>query len=280
MTTVRPSPLRAPAESRPAPLVRLPRPAVLMRGVLGFVLFFVALELLSRFSGLSQQTLPRATTMIVTMAQVAVDPAFYAAAGATLSAAAIGLLIAVAVAVPLGVILGSSLPTYRAMSALIELIRPVPSVAVIPVALLLFGFASTMKIFLVVFAALWIVLFNTIYAVRDVDPVLKDMARVYGVSRLRILLVISLRSALPFIYTGLRIAVTAALIVTISAELLAGGGEGLGRWLRAYEETGNQRQYVFAGAFMIGVIGVLLNFLLDVGERRLFPWSIAVRDKS
>lgn len=246
-------------------------------GVAGIVLFFVFLQLVSVFSGLSEQTLPRATTIIRALLGLFVDPAFLLAVGQTLGAALAGLGLGVLLSVPVGVVLGTFRVTYDATSALVEFIRPVPPPALIPLVLLLFGATAQMKIALVTFAAFWILLFNTIYAVRDVDPTLKDNARSFGYGEVAVLARISLPSAAPFIYTGLRLAATSAFLVTISAELLAGGSGGIGEWLRRNQESGIHADLVYAGAFFAGLIGLLINLALSVGERFLFPWNIATR---
>lgn len=289
--------MRVPAEVRPRPDVhrsmtaegtRPPFPLFriwrrsrrLTLGALGIVLFFAGLQVISLTSGLSEQTLPRATTILARLASLFVNAEFLFAVGETVAAALIGLAIAAVIAVPAGVALGTFRVTYDAASALIEFMRPVPPPALIPLVLLLLGATAEMKISLVIFSAFWIILFNTIYGVRDVDPVLKDNARIFGYGTLAVLARISLPSAAPFAYTGLRIAATAAFLIAISAELLAGGSGGLGEWLRRYQETGSHADYVYAGAFFSGLVGLAINFALDIGERLLFPWNISTRKAS
>ncbi|ASR38998.1 hypothetical protein BAY61_05710 [Prauserella marina] len=249
-------------------------------GALGFVLFFAAIEVLSRTSGLSEQTLPRATTILSRMVTLFADGDFLSAVGITVVGALLGLAIAIALAVPCGVLLGSSKWALTVTSPLIELLRPIPAVAVIPPALLLFGTGMTMKLFLVAYAAFWIVLYNTIYAVRDVDPVTKDSARSYGFSRNQVLFKVSLPSAAPAIYTGVRIACTAALLVAIGVELIGGGVAGVGEWLVEAQEAVTRKADVYAGAFFTGLIGLAFNLLLNIGERRAFSWSIAGRKEA
>ena len=246
-------------------------------GVAGVILFLVLIQVLSLTSGLSAQSFPRATEIVATTLGLFGNGEFLFAVGQTLYAALVGLVVATVIAVPLGVLLGTFRVTYDASSALIEFIRPVPSVAMIPLALLLFGATAEMKIALIIFSVFWIVLFNTIYGVRDVDPLLKDNARIFGYGSLAVLARISLPSAAPFIYTGIRIATTAAFLVAVGAEMLAGGSGGLGEWLRRYQESGQGSVYVWAGAFFSGLVGLGINFLLNFGERRLFPWNVSTR---
>lgn len=248
-----------------------------LRGVLGFVLFFLVLELLSRYSGLSEQVLPRATTILAVTASLPLDTVFMGALGQTLWATFVGLALATLLAVPTGIALGTSNATYKAVSALMEIMRPVPPVALIPPVLLMMGAGPSMKIFLVTYSTFWIILFNTIYGIRGVDPATKDAAKVFGTSPLRSLVRVSLPGAAPFIFTGIQIAATAAFLVTIGTEMLAGGSGGLGAWLVTHQASATSREYVFGGAFLAGVIGLLITGILVLIGRRLFPWSIATR---
>jgi NitT/TauT family transport system permease protein len=271
-----------PAASRRAVEALSRRPArwssrAILCGAAGFAIFFAAIELLGRTSGLSEDTLPRAGTILVRMGELAVDPGFLTAAAITVQSAAIGIAIALALAIPAGVLLGSSKRAFAATNGLIELLRPIPAVAVIPPALLLFGTGLTMKLFLIVYAAFWILLYNTIYGVHDVDPMTTDSARSYGLTPRQVLVKVSFPSALPNIYTGLRVAATAALLVAIGVELIGGGVDGIGRWLSEAQEAVTRRSDVFAGAFLTGVIGLAVNALLDLGERKGLAWSVRAR---
>lgn len=105
-------------------------------------------------------------------------------------------------AVPLGVLLGSVPLLGTAARALVELLRPIPSVALIPLAIILFADPTRMKMSLIFYACLWPILINTLYALRDVDPLAKDSLRAFGFGTLSVLWRVSLPSAAPFIATG------------------------------------------------------------------------------
>ncbi|MCU1638300.1 MAG: hypothetical protein JWL94_947 [Microbacteriaceae bacterium] len=269
--------MRAPDATLSRRLIQ-PRPVLL--GVAGFAVFFLAIELLSRFSGLSEEILPRASTMILRTLELPAQESYVIAMGETLWASLVGLMIATLLAVPIGVILGTSGAAYRAMSALIEFMRPVPPVALIPPVLLIMGAGAEMKIFLVAYSTFWIILFNAIYGIRGVEPGLKDMARVFGTGRTKSLVVVSLPSAAPFIFTGVQIAATAAFIVTIGTEVLAGGSGGIGQWLMVNLNAVTRREWVFAGAFGAGLVGVAITGLLVIIGRIAFPWSVSNRERA
>lgn len=244
-------------------------------GVFGIVAFFAAVDLAGILADISQEQLPRSYSVAAAAFEVLDDPEFLGAVGETLSSALIGLLIAVVLAVPAGVLFGTNKPMFAAVSTLIEFMRPLPVVALIPPALLILGAGPEMKVALVVYSTFWIVLFNSIYAVRGVDPLQKDAARVFGVSATGILARVVLPSAAPFIYTGIQIAATAALLVTIGTEMLAGGSGGIGEWLMSYLNAITRREFVYAGAYISGVLGLLMTLILALVGKRAFPWNKA-----
>jgi NitT/TauT family transport system permease protein len=251
-----------------------------IRGLTGALVMFGLLELLTRAELVNPTYLPPASTILATVGSILVDPEFLANLGGTLLAWSLGMLVAMAIGIPLGLVLGSSWRGYLASTTAIELLRPIPSVALIPLVILLVGRGLDMKVILIVYAAVWPILFNTIYGMRDVDPLSKETARAYGLGRTAILWRISLPAASPFISTGIRISAAIALILAISAELIAGGGLGIGTWMIANSETGVPRELLYAGIVVTGLIGLLMNAAMVAGERRLFAWHPRVRGTS
>jgi NitT/TauT family transport system permease protein len=253
------------------------RRVTFVRGALGLLALFVVAEVVSRAGIVSQAFLPPASLVLMRVGELLVDPAFLGEVLATLYAWAIGLAICIAVSVTVGVLLGSSRALYSGSRAVIEFIRPIPSVALIPLAMIVLGNDAEMKIALIVFSTSWPVLFNTIYGMHDVDPIAKLTAKSFGRSRVATLFTVSLPSAAPFIFTGIRIAASVALIVAISAELLAGASHGLGRWMLDAGATGNRPDLVYAATIIAGLIGLAINFLLVLVERRFLAWQPALR---
>jgi NitT/TauT family transport system permease protein len=249
----------------------------LVRGLVGVVAHIALLEVITRAELVNPRYLPPASTVLATTGRILLDPEFLADVGVTMAAWAVGLGIAIAVAVPLGLIMGSSRRGYLATATTIEFLRPIPSVALIPLAILVFGRDLDMKVALIVYASSWPILFNTIYGIREVDPVARETARVFGFGRIAVLVRVSLRSASPFIYTGIRVAAAIALILAISSELIAGGTAGIGTWMLIQSQSGTQREYVYAGIVVTGLLGLAINWVLMLGERRLFFWHQRVR---
>jgi NitT/TauT family transport system permease protein len=248
-----------------------------LRGIVGVLIFFGLFEALTRAEPVDPRYLPPASSILARTLELLMEPAFLRHIGATMGAWAVGLGLAVAAAVPLGVFLGSSEKVYRATHALIEFLRPIPSVALIPLAILLFGQGLQMKVALIVYGSTWPILFNAVYGMNSVDPLAKDTARAFGFRRTSILIHVGLPSAAPFIWTGIRVAAAIALILAISAELLAGGTQGIGTYIVSVQHSGRQ-DLVYAGTIVTGILGFLVNWAFVRGERRLFAWQRAYRE--
>lgn len=245
----------------------------LFRGVAGVVVTLILLELVSRLGIISTSLLPPVSHVLADTLVLLGNPEFLGDVGSTIAAWALGLGLAIAVAVPLGLILGSFRIAYEASSTVVEFLRPIPSVALIPLAILVFGQGTEMKVALAVYAALWPIFFNTVYGVRDVDPVTKDTAKSFQLSPVGTLWHVSMRHAGPFIFTGIRISAAIALIVTISAELLAGSASGVGAFILRTSSGGGDTALVFAGTIIAGLLGIIINWLLQLLERRMFAWK-------
>ncbi|GLW04946.1 nitrate ABC transporter permease [Microtetraspora sp. NBRC 13810] len=204
------------------------------------------------------------------------DPAFLVGAFDTIVAWAVGLLLATVVAVALGVLLGTVPFLSKASQVVVEFLRPIPSVALIPLAILVFGSETEMKVSLILYAATWPILLQTLYALRDVDPLAKEALRSFGFGRLSVLWRVSLPSAAPFVATGVRVAAGIALVVVVAAELLSGGESGVGVILIEARSGGGATDVMLAVALWTGVFGLLVNTLLVRVERVAFRWH-AVR---
>ncbi|QKW37481.1 ABC transporter permease subunit [Actinomadura sp. NAK00032] len=244
-------------------------------GAAGAVGVAAVIETLSRTGLVDATALPPASTILREAGRLAVDGEFLVDVGATLRAWFGGLALAVLVAVPLGVLLGSVPLLGTAARALVELMRPIPSVALIPLAIILFADPTRMKMSLIFYACLWPILINTLYALRDVDPLAKDSLRAFGFGTPAVLWRVSLPSAAPFIATGVRIAASVALIVVISTELFAGGVDGVGIYLSETQSGGGRTDLLLAGACWAGVLGLLANTGLLGLQRVAFRWHSA-----
>ncbi|MCF6475714.1 ABC transporter permease [Nonomuraea sp. MG754425] len=238
-------------------------------GVAGFLLIWQVIGM----SGLFKWLPPAADTLVRTVS-LAADPVFLDDVLGTITAAAIGLPLAVLVAVPIGLLLGT-VPVVEEMTRVfVEFLRPIPSVALIPLALFFFYPEINAKVALIVFAASWPILINTLYGVRDVDPLGKETLRSFGFGRGAVIWRVSLPSAAPFIATGVRLAASITLILAVSVEYIVGGSSGIGSFLiEASTGIGADAMIdVIAALLWAGAIGLVVNIALVQAERRLFKW--------
>jgi len=160
----------------------------------------------------------------------------------------------------------------------IEFLRPIPSVALIPLAVLMFGTRFPNKLFLVTFACIWPLLFQAIYGVQDVDPVAMDTARAFGFGRLQRLALVVLPSATPYIATGLRLASSVALILAVTSELVV-GVPGLGSAINI-AASGGDFPLMYALIAVAGLLGVSLNAIFAQVEGRALRWHPSQRSEA
>ena len=232
-------------------------------------------ELVVQGGIVAETNIPPASAALSELVNQLAEGAFWSAVGSTLQGWVIGLGIAIALGVPLGLLIGSSRWAYRALRVPIEFLRPIPSVALIPLAVLIYGQGLQSKVFLVAFASFWPLLIQTIYGVQDVDPVATDTARSFGLGRLERMWRVTVPSAVPYIATGIRISSAVALILAVTAELVIGAA-GLGREINVARSGGNL-DAMYALIVATGLLGWLLNVATTAGERRVLHWHPSQR---
>jgi ABC-type nitrate/sulfonate/bicarbonate transport system permease component len=252
--------------------VRIPDRALPWVGVLGALLVF---EVAPRAGLLASNHFPPTSKILATLGSQVGEASFWTASLNTLEGWALGLGFAAAAAIPLGLLIGSIRLLYRAVRVPIEFLRPVPSVALIPLVILIYGAGLESKVFLAAFASFWQLILQTMYGVQDVDPVATDTARSFGFSRFRQLVYVTLPSAVPYIATGLRISSAVALILAVTAELVI-GSEGLGREINVARAGGNV-ELMYALIIMAGLLGWVLNLGFVWIERRVLHWHPSQR---
>jgi ABC-type nitrate/sulfonate/bicarbonate transport system permease component len=251
---------------------RLGPPLAAAASVAAFLLLW---QLVVTKGVISEQDLPKMTTTFQEFWRMLHTHEFWAAFGKTVRGWALGLGIATALAVPIGIVLGGSPFAQRAFRIPIEFLRPIPSAALIPLLFLTLGTTLKSEVFLAAFGAFWPLLVQTIYGVRDVDPVAVDTARSFGVGRFERLYRITLPSAIPYIATGLRISSAVALILAFTAELFM-GVPGLGQLMNVAESFGLTVQ-VYALALATGFLGLAIYIVFASIERWALRWHPSQR---
>jgi ABC-type nitrate/sulfonate/bicarbonate transport system permease component len=233
-------------------------------------------ELVVGIGLLNEDHVPSMTATVAELAELLGDASFWSAVGNTLQGWALGLGIAAVLAIPLGILIGSSATAYRSVRFVVEFLRPIPSVALVPLAVLIYGVGLESKVFLAAFASFWPLFVQTLYGVQDVDPVATDTGRSFGLSRLEVLYRIKLPSAVPYIATGLRISSAVALILAVTAEIVIGSA-GLGREINVARSSGAV-EIMYALIITTGLLGWLLNIATTQAERRVLHWHPSQRE--
>ena len=188
----------------------------------------------------------------------------------TLTHMALGWFVASVAGVALGALIGSSRTMRAYLAPSLELLRPLPVSAIIPVAIALFGLTEGMALFVIAFGAIWPMLLATVHGFAVVEPRLYEVARTLHMSRAAVIWKIALPSASPDILAGMRLSLTVALILSVVCEMLA-GLDGLGHWVllsaRAFRSAD-----LFAGVILLGIVGYLTALAMGAAERRLLAW--------
>lgn len=234
------------------------------------VLVFAAWEILARQGVLPADSFSRVSIIVPAAIAALADGSMLERTWETLSAALLGWGIAAAIGIPLGLVLGLARPLERLMAVTIEVMRPVPSAALIPIALLIFGFSIELGASVTAFSCVWPILIVTIAAVRGIDPRLIEVGRALGFGKLRRLFLFALPAALPGIAVGLRVAFGIAIVVTVTVEIAA-NPRGLGYAMITAQQS-LRVETMFAYLLWLGLVGWLINVAMVRTERVLLRW--------
>ena len=213
---------------------------------------------------------PPASQVLLTLAQILGSGELVGHIGATLRRFAEGYTIAAAGAVTAGLCLGLWRRLYNAFEPLIELLRPMPSPATIPIAILFLGIGDEMKVAVTVYACSWPILLNTIDGVRSVDRVLVATAATFRLTPWERFWKVMLPAASPQIVTGLRVSLAIALILVTTAEMVV-SDDGLGYYVLESQRTFQMPQ-MYAAVVALGVIGYALNRLFLALDGWAMAW--------
>jgi ABC-type nitrate/sulfonate/bicarbonate transport system permease component len=245
-------------------------------GVVGLVGFGLLLEVLPRVGVLPRGYFPPTSAIVRALVVEVGRPVFWQALSGTVTIWLIGLAIAVVAGVVLGIVIGS-VPWLRAATAsTIEFLRPIPSVALLPLAVVLFAAPVRSILMLVVYASFWQVLIQVLHGVADVDPVARDTADSYRLGRWLRTVYLVWPTTAPYAMTGVRLAASVALVLTITGQLLIGGTLGVGEQL-AVAQTSNAVPRMYALVLVSGLLGLAANGVARVAERLILGWHPSVR---
>jgi len=251
-------------------------------GALGVLIFLALWEVVARAELVDPRYLPPFTTVGMTIGDVVAGSAyrtlFWQSLASTMLSWALGLLISVVLGIVVGVLIGSSRRVREFTHSTIEFLRPIPSVALIPIAIIMFGVRPSATTAIVVWACFWVILIHVVYGVADVDPVADSTARSYGLGWFARARHVVWPTLLPYLMTGLRLSGTIALVVAITIEVVF-RVPGIGSMIAQYQSAANA-PVVYALALLAGVIGLIINFALQRVENAVLAWHPSVRGEA
>lgn len=243
-----------------------------IRGLLFFLALVLLWEVAGRFEIVNPPTfLPPFSAVLFAFGKLVFGADLLYDVWLTLQRSLTGLLLAGLVALPAGLVMGHKQSLYDTFAPTVELLRPIPPAAIIPVAILFLGIHTEMKIAVIVFGCLWPILINTIDGVRGIDPVLLDTGRTLGLKSGRFFVEIVLKGASPYIVSGFRISLAISLILAVVTEMIA-GNDGLGFFIMLSERSFKIDE-MYAGLLAAGIMGLLINkgFLLFT-DKFILKW--------
>lgn len=246
--------------------------------VLGLVGVAIALalgEVIPRLGLIEARYLPPISQILAAFATNLTLTAFWVAVWDTMLSWAIGLAVAAVLAIAVGLVVGTNRRVRDVTHSTVEFLRPIPSVALIPLAVLLFGVRIQSALLLIIYAAFWQILIQVLSGVTDVDLVAENTARSYGLGRLARIRHVTWPTALPYVMTGMRLGAAVALILAVTAELII-GNPGLGREI-ALAQSGGAATPMYALVLFTGLIGVLINIGMRWVEHKVLAWHPSVR---
>jgi len=245
------------------------------RTVLLYLILPVALlglwQALSNLGFIKPMLLPPPTKVAATFAALVLSGDLFRHLGVSLLRVLEGFAIAAAIGLPLGIGIGLSRTLDRMTDLILQLVKPIPPIAWIPLAILWFGIGEGGKVFIIFLGAIFPIIVNTVDGIRQTDHRFVELARVLEVSRARFILRVVLPGALPSVMTGLRLGIMVAWICVVAAELIA-ATSGLGYLIMDARQL-MQTDQVLVGMITIGAMGKVLDVVLRAAERRLITWK-------
>ena len=239
-----------------------PRGLVVPVGVLAFA------EIWARATNLQSDALAPPSDIIASGAVALLDGSILRATWETLANAGLGLAIGFSLGMFIGLLIGLFKPLNNLLEVTIETLRPIPSVALIPIALLVFGFGYRMEYSIVAFATLWPAIILTRAAVHGVEPRLFEVARALQLSLPARIFKIAIPAALPRIFVALRLAVGISLIVAVTVEVTT---NPMGLGYRMMEASQSLRPgLALAYLVWVGILGWAVNRLMLLIQKHLF----------
>ncbi|NVM87860.1 NitT/TauT family transport system permease protein [Variovorax sp. SG517] len=263
--------LDAPVVRSPSRFLKLARSLgrVAERGI-GIVLFLALWEALPRLGIVSDAYLSPPSAVLASIVQLLENGQLWKHVAASLQRSLWGLVLASVAGVVLGLLVGGFRRLAAIVDPVLQLFRQTSAFALFPVFILFLGIGELSKVAIIFWASFWPVLLSTVGGVKQVDRLLVNSALSMGASRRFVFFKVVLPASLPSIFTGVRLAGAYSITALVAAEMI-GAHSGLGFLTLNSQET-FQIPTMYAGILLLATLGLLLNYLLALLERRLLRW--------
>ncbi|KKQ27584.1 MAG: Binding-protein-dependent transport system inner membrane component [Candidatus Magasanikbacteria bacterium GW2011_GWC2_37_14] len=238
--------------------------------ILGILIIFLVWELLSLF--VNRLFLPSPVAVINNLFALLDTPELYGDIWATFKRTIVGLSMGTIIGVIIGILLGFFRPLYKTLRLPMDFIRSIPTTALFPLFIVLFGLGDLVKIFVSAWAACLIVLVNTLYGFQNISQIRLLVGKLKKFSFRKTVCLIILPSTLSYIAAGIRVSLSFSLIVELVAEMFLGSQNGLGHRIFAASSVLAMEE-VYVGILLIGFLGYVLNSLMLFLEHKIIHWS-------
>lgn len=240
----------------------------------GVAVLLILWEVAPRAGWIDSQFLPSLSSILAEGLKLVEDGTLLTHIAISMKRTLLGLVCAIALAVPLGFLLGGWFPRVtRFLSPLLKLLGQINAFSLFPLFVLFFGIGEMAKFSIIFWSCLWPILFTTIAGVQEVDPLFVKLARSMGSGRMILLVKVLLPGSLPSIFTGVRVGATVAFLMLIAAEMI-GAGSGLG-WLVLNSSVNYIIPRLYLAALLIALLGTAINDSLHRLESRVVRWKMA-----
>jgi ABC-type nitrate/sulfonate/bicarbonate transport system permease component len=244
--------------------------------LIGIAVLVVLWEGAPRMGLLDPKAFPPLSAVLAELGQLALTSNFWGYVANTTRTWAVGVVVASVSAIVVGLLIGLVPGAKKYTHSLIEFLRPIPSVALIPAVILIFGTKYQSGVVLITYAAFWPLLLQVLFGLDDIDTVAKDTAKTFRFRRVGYIRSVVWPSLLPHLFIGLRLAASTALVLAVTGELVI-GTVGIGQGI-AIAQTSGSVPTMYALVVVAGIMGVFINIVARVVERRALWWHASVRN--
>jgi ABC-type nitrate/sulfonate/bicarbonate transport system permease component len=244
-------------------------------GGVGVILLAALWEFAPRWGWIQGTFFPPLSMVLIKLAELCTTTEFWSYFLSTARTWMLGLGIASLAGVAVGLFIGLTPGARKYTHSTIEFLRPIPSVALIPGVILLFGSRYQSGVVLIVYAAFWQVLLQMLYGLSDIDTVSRDTARSFRFTKFGFIRHVAWPTLLPFLFTGIRLAAAMALVLAVTAEMVI-GSHGLGRGI-VVAQNSNATAEAYALVLVAGLMGGAINAMARMFEVRILQWHPSVR---